>query len=136
MFRRAEASELIYTLCRDTVEVQRQLDAAWQADVCSIATSLADHSLTDLAHVFEGFAAAVVPRRCTVRSFEIDLRIVVGTTRERRFEVELAPLNAGYDRRYTTRHEAHSRLHVHVEQVPTEREADPPPRRHTPWPPS
>jgi len=125
VLRRTETSALIHRLCRDAVEVQRKFDAAWQADVHHVAAVLGHASLVRLVDVFEGLPAALIPRRSMVRSFEIDLRIVVGTTREHRFEVDLTPLNVGYDRRYTTRHETQSRLHIHVEQVPTEHDAEP-----------
>lgn len=120
MLKRAEIGTLLYALCRNAVEVQRRFDATWAADVTTMAAALSHRQLTAAADVVEGLGAALIPRRSVVRSFEIDFRVAVGTSRERGFAVTVAALNVGYDRRYTARHETQSRLHIHVEQVPTD----------------
>jgi hypothetical protein len=104
-------------LALEAVEVQRQLDQAWQLERNQLHT---DFASSGLAHFDLGKALEhrLRPPRPWVSRFHVVLQSDVTRDATREGGLEIRPLNAGYRALFGITRQAHCRIELEIRQSP------------------
>jgi hypothetical protein len=109
---------MVAALSADAVTVQRMFDQAYEDELVACRDAVA------LLHTaLGGAAAALVPSRLALRTFEVETRVRFAIDRTKGVEVKVSPLNLGYDLRYESSATQESRIRIQVAQAPPRAEA-------------